>query len=89
MRCSILFFSLPRQYAPARLIIFIALILPVEGTWGPAHRSTNSPCLIDTDYCILRQIFNQFHFVIFISLPEKAAGLLPATFPGARWGSRS
>ena len=45
MRLSILFFSLPRQYAPAMLVSLKALTLPVEGRCGPAHRSVKSPCV--------------------------------------------
>jgi threonyl-tRNA synthetase len=33
-----------RKYAPATVVSLNALNLPVLGTWGPRHRSTNSPC---------------------------------------------
>ncbi|KJR41253.1 hypothetical protein MCHI_002849 [Candidatus Magnetoovum chiemensis] len=39
MRWSILFFSLPRQYAPAVFRSLNAPICPVVGICGPLHRS--------------------------------------------------
>ena len=43
MRCSILFFSFPRQYAPATLSSLMALMRPVDGMCGPEQRSVNAP----------------------------------------------
>ena len=43
MRVSICLVSSPRQYAPATELSLNALIRPVEGPWGPRHRSRNGP----------------------------------------------
>ena len=45
MRWSIGRFSSPRQYAPATFSSLNAGIRPVDSTCGPAHRSSNFPCL--------------------------------------------
>ena len=45
MRWSIGLRSSPRQYAPATLSSLNAGMFPVDGTCGPAHRSSNSPCV--------------------------------------------
>ena len=44
-RTNCLRFSSPLQYAPAKEVIFTALISPVLGKCGPRHKSVNAPCV--------------------------------------------